>query len=317
MNQQFAAPLVIFIAVAFIGIMQSVYIVDEREQAILLQLGQPVGDVKKPGLHFKLPIVQNVRRFDQRVLSVDPAPREMVINSSSLGAKMPTDDAVEGEEKEIIAESAGGEPIIVDTFARYRITDPLAFMKTLRSVPQANLRIENILEAATRSVLGNTTLRDLLSSRRAAIMNDILVRMAATAKRDNLGIEIVDARIIRADLSQNLLEATVRRMNSGLQERAAETRARGEERAIEIRSTADKERTVILAEAERDAQIIKGAGDREAIETYAKAFNKDKDFYAFMRSMEAYKNSFTDDGSAMILSPDSAFLKYLQNKNPK
>ena len=315
MNQQFAAPLIILIAVAVIGLAQSIYIVDEREQAILLQLGQPVGDVKKPGLHFKLPIVQNVRRFDQRVLSVDPAPREMVINSSSLGARKTVNE--EGEEVEqVIVESAGGEPIIVDTFARYRIIDPLAFMKTLRSVPQANLRIENILEAATRSVLGNTTLRDLLSSKRAGIMDNILERMAATADRDNLGIEIVDARIIRADLSQNLLEATVRRMNSELQERAAETRARGEERAIEIRSTADKERTVILAEAERDAQIIKGAGDREAIETYAKAFNKDKDFYAFLRSMEAYKNTFTDDGSAMILSPDSAFLKYLQSKKP-
>lgn len=317
MNQNKAAPLIILIAVAVIGLAQSVYIVDEREQAILLQLGQPVGDIKKPGLHFKLPIIQNVRRFDQRVLSVDPAPREMVIKGGSLDAVI----AAETEENASnttteATDNTGGEPIIVDAFARYRITDPLAFMKTLRTVPQANQRIQDILQSSTRAVLGNTTLRDLLSPKRADVMRSIQARMAATAAKDNLGIEIVDARIIRADLSQNLQEATVRRMNSELQERAAETRARGEERAIAIRSTADKERTVILAEAERDAQIIKGSGDREAIELYAKAFNKDKDFYAFLRSMEAYKNTFADENSALILSPDNAFLKYLQSKQP-
>lgn len=304
--------LTIFAVIFLVG--QIAYTVDERQEAILLQLGQPVGDAKSPGLHFKLPFIQNVRYFDTRVLSVDPRPQQMVISSSSLNKNI----VAEGEEAAPIAnnDGSGGEPIVVDMFARYRITDPLAFLKSLRTISQANSRIGNILEAATRASLGDSTLRDLLSDRRTLIMEEIRKRMNDSVERDALGIEIVDARLIRADLTKNLLDATVRRMNSELQERAAETRAQGEEIAIEIRSNAEKERTVILAEANRDAQIIKGAGDREATEIYANAFNKDTKFYAFLRSMEAYKNTLADENAAMILSPDSAFLKYLQSVNP-
>lgn len=309
----------LFIAIAVIFIIsQSVYTVNERQKAILLQLGQPIGDVKEPGLHFKLPIIQNVRTFDTRILSVDPAPAEMVISSSSLIEQQIIDlpEGEEGEETASLGDVTNGEPILVDMFARYRITDPLAFLKTLRTQELANQRLNTILNDTTRATLGNSTLRDILSPKRTEIMETIRTRMNESVQRGNLGIEIVDARIVRADLTQNLLEATVRRMNSELQERAAETRAQGEEIAIEIRSDADKERTVILAEANRDAQIIKGQGDREATEIYANAFNKDREFYAFLRSMEAYRNTLADPDSAMILSPDSAFLKYLQNLNP-
>lgn len=318
MNQfeKIIVPVVLTVFVAIFLIGQVAYTVDERQQGILLQLGQPVGDVKKPGLHFKLPFIQNVRYFDTRVLSVDPRPQQMVIQSSSLNKNI-SPDSQEDTKTVTANDGSGGEPIVVDMFARYRITDPLAFLKSLRTVSQANSRIGNILEAATRASLGDSTLRDLLSEKRAIIMDDIRERMNDSVERDALGIEIVDARLIRADLTQNLLEATVRRMNSELQERAAETRAQGEEIAIEIRSNAEKERTVILAEANRDAQIIKGSGDREATEIYAKAFNKDTKFYAFLRSMEAYRNTLADSDSAMILSPDSAFLKYLETGTSK
>lgn len=318
--ERIIVPVIVAVIATVFIINQSVYTVDERQKAILLQLGQPIGEVKNPGLHFKIPLIQNVRFFDTRILSVDPIAQEMVISSSSLNRDTAVQPAQEEGDDAAIVSTIGngenGEPILVDMFARYRITDPLAFLKTLRTVPQANDRITSILNEATRATLGDSTLRDLLSSRRADIMETIKNRMNLSVTQDELGIEIVDARLIRADLTQNLLEATVRRMNSQLQERAAETRAEGEEIAIEIRSDADKQRTVILAEANRDAQIIKGQGDREATEIYAKAFNKDKDFYSFLRSMEAYRTTFSDDTSAMILSPDSAFLKYLENINP-
>lgn len=361
----------ILIAVALVTLSLSVFTVDEREQAIVLQLGQPVGDVQKPGLHFKIPFVQEVRRFDARILSVDPAPAQMVISSSrdnplvaaasgSLAeamedqvttppaaipeAKEPeakdesdatTSDAIAPKAAPVATpaptvaptaaapapqqqrgEMVSGEPIIVDTFARYRISNPLMFMKTLRTIENANQRIENIMNDATRSVLGKSTMRELLSPERTNIMQEIRERANRKTVDDGLGIDIIDIRIVRADLTPELRQSTVTRMISELRERATETRAKGEERALEIRSTAEKERTVLLAESNRDAQVIQGDGDRLAIRTYADAYNKDKDFYAFTRSMEAYRNSFTDPNTRLILSPDSEFLKYFRRQAP-
>lgn len=336
-------------AIALIGIAQSVYIVDQRTQAIVLQLGQPVGDsadrasyIKGPGLHFKLPIVQSVQYFDRRILSVDPGPEQVVVSSvSSPGAPQPavTEGALAAEPKPAadgalgglaaekapepvpplakkdggpVIESVSGEPIIVDTFARYRIVDPLQFLETLRTVTNANSRLENILNDATRTVLGKSSLQDLLSVKRAQVMSDIRARLNAKIEQDKLGIQIVDVRIVRADLTEDLRSSTVRRMISELKARATETRAKGEERALEIRSTADKERTVLIAEAERDSQILRGEGDKEAIKIYADAFNKDKDFYAFIRSMEAYRNTLSDPDTRLILSPDSDFFRYFR-----
>jgi membrane protease subunit HflC len=294
-----------FFALALLTAGQCAFTVDQREQAILLQLGQPVGDVMGPGLHLKLPIVQNVRRFDRRILSVDPPPEQVVISSSrSMGAAK-ADDVLPDDMKNV-----SGEPIVVDTFARYRIADPLKFMKSLRTTEAADARIENIVNDATRAILGKRTMQDLLSDKRAAIMNDIRDRVNRNIEQDQLGIQIVDVRIVRADLTPDLRLSTVRRMISELKERATQTRANGEQKALEIRSTAEKERTVLLAEAQRDAQIIKGEGDNEAIKTYATAFNKDKEFYAFTRTMEAYKNTLGSSDTQMILSPGSDFLKY-------
>ncbi|MCB1529474.1 MAG: protease modulator HflC [Rhodospirillales bacterium] len=325
--------LVMVAALALIVVSQSLFSVDQRAQAIVLQLGQPIGEPREPGLHFKIPLVQEVRYFDRRILPVDPTPKQMVISSSLIekrdsGApesEVPeneaeaasTETAPEAASKETatsIIEDVSGEPIIVDTFARYKIIDPLQFLKTLSSIDRANARLENILEDATRTVMGVTTLRELLSSKRQNVMESIRARVNRKIKQDKLGIEIVDVRIVRADLTHDLRDSTVRRMISELKERATETRSKGEERGLEIRSTADKERVVILANSARDAQIIRGEGDKESIRIYADAFNKDKEFYGFIRSMEAYKKTLADPDTQLVLSPDSEFFKYFGAK---
>lgn len=313
---KFTITLLFVVALGLIGISQSLYVVDQTEQAILLQLGQPVGNpddeqsfIKGPGLHFKIPVVHTVRYFDSRVLSVDPESEQVVISSDRLSkAATGTDD------EPSFMGNESGEPIIVDSFARYKIVDPLQFLKTLRDITGANARIQSILNDATRTVLGKTTLKTLLSEARTGVMADIKNRVNRKIEQDQLGIEIIDVRIVRADLTSDLRTSTVRRMISELKARATETRAKGEERALEIRSTAEKERTVIIAEAQRDAQILKGQGDNEAIKIYAEAFNQDKDFYGFIRSMEAYSNTLADPDTRLILSPNSDFFRYFQER---
>jgi membrane protease subunit HflC len=338
---------------ALIGISQSLFIVDQKEQAIVLQLGQPVGEPRAPGLHFKLPLIQEVRIFDRRIQAVDPSPKQMVIASSTITRAenktveavaeekvedaatqeaIASDDTVEGENTaapvEAVAEkkdeivippivNVSGEPIIVDSYARYRIVDPLQFMKTLRTIDNADKRIESIIDEATRTVLGSTTLKELLSKDRTRVMAEINARLNRKIAEDKMGVEIVDVRIVRADLGESLRDSTVRRMVSEMVERATETRAHGEQLAVEIRANADRERTVILANAERDGQIIRGQGDNEAIQTYANAFNKDKSFYSFVRSMEAYRNTLADPETRMILSPNSDFFKYFENRSAR
>ena len=297
---------------------QAFFIVDQTQQAIVLQLGQPRGEARGPGLHIKMPFIQDVRMFDRRILPVDPAPQQAVISSSMITKIQRAEEAKKNEAQEAageltdgpVIENVSGEPIIVDTFARYKIIDPLKFMKTLRTVNDANSRIETILNDTTRGVLGQTTLKELLSQERNTVMKEILDRVNIKVKQDQLGIEIVDVRIVRADLTPELLTSTVRRMVSELQERATETRAKGTERAKEIRSAADKQRTILIAEAHRDSEMKKGEGDKEAIKIYADAFNKDAEFYSFMRSMEAYKNTLANPETRLILSPGSDFFRF-------
>lgn len=305
------------LAAGVIGLSMSMFTVQETQQAIVLQLGQPVGEVKSPGLHFKIPLVQTVRTFDRRILSVDPEPEQMVISSRTVARKPAAteSDDEEGQAEEFAApsiKSVTGEPIVVDSFARYKIVDPLQFLKTLGTPFNANARLKNILSDATKAVLGKTTLQELLSQERTAVMDEIQTRVNKSIKDDRLGIEIIDVRIVRADLTPELRQSTVRRMISELKERATETRAIGEEKALEIRSKADKERTVILAEAQRDSQVIRGKGDETAIQTYAEAFNKDAEFYDFIRSMEAYSKTLATPETRLILSPNSQFFKHFK-----
>jgi membrane protease subunit HflC len=302
---------------------QSFFVVDQREQAIVLQLGEPKGEPRGPGLHLKTPFIQNIRFFDRRILSIDPNPEQVVISSSKAQEIKKTekeeDTEIDGEEKADLKPTIGnvsGEPIIVDTFLRYRIVDPLQFMKTLRTIPNANGRIESIVNDSTRAVLGDTTLPELLSEQRTEVMASIRERVNKKVTDDRLGIEIIDVRIVRADLTKELRDSTVRQMNAALAERANERKAKGGQKALEIRSTARKDRDIILAEARRDSEIIRGEGDRQAIKIYADAFNVDKEFYSFLRSMEAYKKTMGNSDTRMILTPDGEFFKHFNKHQP-
>lgn len=308
---KFLGTILVIVLVGVFSLNQVFFIVDQRQQAILLQLGQPVGEPRHPGLHMKLPLIQSVRYFDSRILSVDPDPEQVVISSDQSEKG---DGSSDGTSPDAALANITGEPIIVDTFARYKIVDSLRFMKTLRTISAANNRIEGILKNATKAALGKTTLKTLLSEERSDVMQEIQTRVNEAVHKDELGIEIVDVRIVRADLTPALRTSTVNRMVSELKKRATETRAKGEEDALEIRSTAEKERTVIIAEAERDAQMLRGQGDEQAIKIYADAFNKDREFYGFMRSMEAYKNTLADEETRLILSPNSDFFRYFDRR---
>jgi len=302
-------PIIAIIAgVILIILSLSIFTVDERKTAIVLQFGQPKQVYTEAGLKFKLPFpIQNVRYFDKRILEVDPAPRRVNI-SSDRNNPLLEDGTIDPE----LIEDVSGEPIIVDTFARYKIIDPLLFLKRLQTENQARQQIESVMDSATRDTLGSSTLREILSSRRGSLM--VRIRDRVNSEMKPRGVEIVDIRIVRADLTERLQTSTVNRMITDRKEVATKTRANGQEKALEIKSTADKERTVLLAESGKKAQILKGEGDKTATEIYNKAYNRDADFYAFTRSMEAYKKSMGEKGETkMIMSPDSAFLRYLSD----
>ncbi len=301
-----------FIVIAFfalfIAITDTFFVVDETKQAIVLQLGNPKRIIRNAGLYFKIPFLQHVTLFEKRVLDVDPEPERVLLASS--------DDSFIKDLAKTDAEnndfSDNGAPIIVDTFARYRITDPLRFRQRLSSEEAARLRISNEMDSTTRDVLGRTTIEQLLSKERAGLMERIKKRLNGAVS--DLGIEIIDVRINRADLTKNLLEATFNRMISEREQRAQEIRSMGEKRALEIRANADKERTVLIADAQRQSQILKGQGDEEASRIYAKAYERDPEFYAFYRSLQSYKETLSRKDNMLVLSTDSAFFDGLRAK---
>jgi membrane protease subunit HflC len=329
MSQQKYSIFLIILALVFMVGSSTLFIVDETETAIVLQFGNPKKVHTDAGLKFKLPYpFQDVQYYDKRILNVDPDPERVnlasdsgspvmsrVLNATPAPENAENKEGAEGEVKaqvEIPADVTGGAPILVDTFARFRITDPLKFLERLRTESAARAQIENMMESATRDLLGKTTLEDLLSRKRSEIMAQIRDRV--NADMTSRGIEIVDIRIVRADLTSRLLTSTVNRMITERREQATKTRSTGQERALEIKSTADKEKVVLLAESQRDSQIIRGEGDREAIRIYAEAFNKDPDFYAFTRTMKAYRNTLSDPSTKLVLSPDSEFLRYFKDR---
>lgn len=283
---------------------QIFFTVGQTQQAIILQFGKPVRVEQTPGLKLKLPLVQNVRLYDKRVLNVDLPPARVNLSSGQRLSKADADAHT------AIAES-GGEPVIIDTFARYRITDPLLFLQRLRSESEASQRIQSLMNAATRDVLGRRSLQDILSPARNQIMEQIRDRLNVEMK--DRGVEVVDVRIIRADLTDRMQASTINRMVTERREQATDIRAKGQEKAVEIRANADRDRTIILADATKQAQILRGEGDKDAIRIYAEALNKDPSFYSFLRSMEAYKATLAKPDTQFLLSPDSGFLRYIQN----
>ena len=282
-------PKIIIAAAALLFVaLNSVYVVYQPEQAIVLQFGEPMRVVQDAGLKFKIPFIQKVVFYDKRLLNLDPPAQEVVLNDKKR--------------------------LDVDSFTRYRIVDPLKFYKTVRSEYQAQSKLEEIVNSSLRKVLGRCTLTELLSERRTKIMHDI----SANVKRDAeaIGVNVADVRIRRADLPIEVMQAINARMKTERERDAKEFRAMGQQAAQNIRATADKEATIIVAEAEKQAQLTRGDGDKQAVGIWNKTVGQDAEFYDFYRSLEAYRNSLSDNETSLVLSPDSEFFKFFK-KNMK
>ena len=275
-------PIIIVIGVV---IFQSVFIVQEISQAIVLQFGDPKRIILKPGLNFKLPFIQNVVFLDKRILNLDTPPEEVIASDQKR--------------------------LIVDAFARFQIVDPLKFYISVGNERVARSRLSTIINSRIRNVLGKQRLQTLLSEDRTKQM--ALIQDGVNKEAENFGIEIVDVRIKRADLPPANSEAIYRRMQTEREREAKEFRAKGAEMAITITSTADKEVTVILADAEKQSQIMKGEGDGKRNKIFADAFGQDPEFFAFYRAMQAYEKALIGGETSLILSPDSEFFKFFGN----
>ena len=274
--------LIVIIVIAAFILANTLYVVNQAEQAIVLQFGEPVRLVKDPGLKMKVPFIQNVVFYDTRLLDLDPPAQEVVLNDKKR--------------------------LDVDSFTRYRIVDPLKFYQTVRYEFQAESKLKEIVNSSVRKILGRITLQELLSKKRTQIMKDISDAVKKDAQQ--IGVSVADVRIRRADLPIEVLQAINARMKTERERDAKEFRAEGQQQAQQIRATADKESTIIKAEANKKAQIIRGEGDQQAIDIWNNAVGQDVEFYGFYRSLEAYRNALGQGDASMILSPESAFFEY-------
>ena len=275
------------IAVALIGIISSVFIVDERETALVLQFGRIVSVKTEPGLAFKIPLVQEVVRYDSRILSRDIDPLEIT----------PLDD----------------RRLMVDAFARYRIVDVNQFRQAVGvgGIPAAENRLDSILKAQIRQILGSVSSNDILSTDRAALM--LRIRNGAIDEAGALGIEIIDVRLKRTDLPNTNLAATFARMRAEREREAADEIARGNEAAQRVRASADRTQLEIVSDAKRQSEIIRGEADAKRNAIFAEAFGADPDFFEFYRSLAAYRVSLKSGNSTIIMSPNSEFFDYLKS----
>ena len=279
----------IAIAVTAFIVYSSIFVVDERQKALVLQFGQ-VADVKEdPGLAFKLPFIQQVVRYDDRILSLDTMPLEVT----------PLDD----------------RRLVVDAFARYRIINVVQFRQAVGTggIVTAESRLERILNAALREVLGSVTSNAVLSTDRIELMTRITE--SAKIESKGLGVEIVDVRIKRADLPTQNLAATFRRMQAERERMAADERARGQEAAQIVRAEADRKAVETVSEAKKEAEIIRGTADALTTKIFADAFGRDPEFYAFTRSLIAYEQSMTSSNTTMVISPNSEFFDYIKESD--
>ena len=276
----------ILVVLGAIGL-SSIFIVDEREKALVLQFGRVVDIKEDPGLAFKIPLIQEVVRYDDRILSRDVEPLEVT----------PLDD----------------RRLVVDAFARYRIVDVNQFRQAVGTGGEqsAERRIDGILRNELREVLGSVSSNDILSSDRAALM--LRIRNGAIAEARALGIEVVDVRLKRTDLPTENLDATFERMRAEREREATDERARGNEAAQRVRAQADRTVVELTSDAERQAEIIRGEADARRNAIFAEAFGQDPEFFEFYRSLTAYQRSLQGSNSTMVLSPDSEFFNYLKS----
>ena len=277
----------ILVLLAITGL-SAAFTVNQTQQALVLQFGEPKRTIQDPGLAFKVPFIQDVEYYERRVLSLIPQ------------------DAVEV----ILADQ---KRLQVDAYARYRIENPHLFFRTVRNEFGAVGRLESIIDSSVRRVLGKETLASILTGEREAINGSI--RDEVNSSVLSLGIEIIDVRLRRADYPDATSQNIFNRMISEREREAKEFRANGAEEAQKIRADAEKTRTVILAEAQREAQEKRGAGDSDAIKIYADSFGRDPEFFSFYRSMQAYREALNADDTSMVLSPDSSFFRFFKDKD--
>ncbi len=281
--------LVALVAVA-LGLMSSAFTVKEWERAILFQFGEVVRTEYKPGLHFKIPVINNVRKFDGRVMTLDAEP-----------------------ERYLTAEKKN---LIVDAFVKWRIDDIKQYYTAMGGdAERTNLRLSQIIKDGLRAEFGKRTIQEVVSGERKEVMEVLAVNTEAQAR--GFGIRVVDVRIKRIDLPEDISTSVYRRMEAERARVAKDLRSRGAEAAERIRADADRQRTVIVAEAYRESEQMRGEGDAKASDLYATAFKRDPEFFSFYRSINAYRDSFKDKGDVLLIEPDSDFFKYFKDSKGK
>lgn len=281
----FLAFIFVLLLTGAAALYSSAFIVHQNEQALVLRFGEPVGVITKPGLNWKVPVVDTVDIFEKRILDLDASPQEV----TALDQKR----------------------LVVDSFVRYRITNPLEFYKTLRFEGAVPSRLGPIVESAVRGILGGVNFSDIVRDKREDLMQRIAKQVNGQAAP--LGIEVVDVRIKRADLPEQNAIRVFERMRAEREREAAEFRSQGTAEANRIRATADREVTVLKADATRKGEELRGTGDAERNRIFAEAYGKDADFFGFYRSMQAYEQAIKAGDSKLILSPDSPFFKYFND----
>jgi membrane protease subunit HflC len=285
-NARFGIAVIAGLALVVIGL--SAFTVNERELAIKLRFGEVREAQYEPGLHWKLPIVETVRKFPRRILKIDDAPQEVF--------------------------TLDRQNMTVDFFVKWRIVDEVSFYTSMGGLQQAAVeRLREIIKNSVVTEFGKRSTREAISVERMELMRDMLAKARPTA--EGLGVELVDFRVKQVEFVARVRESVYEQMRAERQQLATQTRAEGREAAALIESTAEKERTVIIADANRQSQMIRGEGDAKAAEIYASAFNKDPEFYAFYRSINAYKRSLGKPGDVLVLDPGNEFFRYLNRSD--
>ncbi len=282
----------IFLVISFLLILtayNTMFFVEQRIQTLVLQFGEPIRVIKDPGLKFKIPLAQNIVRFDKRILLFDNRAEEII--------------------------AADKKRLIVDAFVRYKIVDPLKFYQTVRNETALSNRLGSVVNNSLRAVLGRVPLKAVISDRRELLMEEVSTLVSNRAIQ--FGISIEEVRIKKADLPSENSEAIYRRMQTERQQEAAQIRAIGEEKSRVIKAEAEKNKTVILAEAQRDGEILRGEGDAKKNKILGEAFSVDPNFFAFYRAMQAYSKALTEGDTTMVLSPNGEFFEYFSDTEGK
>jgi membrane protease subunit HflC len=285
----FFALIVILVGLAAVAVYASAFIVHQNEQALVLRFGEPKRVVRQAGLNWKYPIVDTVEIYDKRILDLDAQPQEVTASDQKR--------------------------LVVDAFARYKIVDPLKFFQSVTSQEGVRSRLGPIVESSLRRVLGAATFQDLVRDKREQLMQQIAAQVNSEGQQ--LGLEVVDVRIKRADLPEQNSKSVFERMRAERQREAAEFRAEGAAKANEIKATADRQATVIKAEANRTSEEKRGEGDAERNKIYAAAYTQDPEFFEFYRSMQAYEKGLKSSDTRLLITPDSDFFKYFADPHGK